>query len=113
MEIKVLWCTTDDPDTNVKGQVGHPFPDTDTDRQTFTQTQTVKVPTGDSYGQRTYTEQQQVTQVITFCGYHWEKKNPFQSDKAETPALTKSLEVPTDNDAYDEGWRDAEAHYKK
>lgn len=75
---QAAWCNFDDPETNVVGQIGHSFNADDPDRQHFTQTKRVNIPTGNSYGQPTYQERQEVTEVIDFCGYHWAKQNPFR-----------------------------------
>jgi hypothetical protein len=86
---QAAWCNFDDPDTNVIGQIGHSFNADDPDRQHFTQTKRVNVPTGNSYGQATYQERQEVTEVIDFCGYHWEKQNPFRArEPIALPATT-------------------------
>lgn len=102
-EIQVLWCTVDDPETNATPfHVGHSFPATDQARNTFTQTRTEKVRTGNSYGEATYQDRQRVTDVIVYCGYHWERQNPFQK-KAATPSALEA------NEAYNKGWEDAQA----
>lgn len=103
--IDVLWCTVDDPETNVKGHIGHSFPDSDENRQTFTQTRSIKVRTGNSYGRDTYQERQEVTTTITYCGYHWEKQNPFQKAQESPKAALERSED------FNEGWEAARKHY--
>ena len=104
--MQVLWCTQDDPETNVKGQTGHPFPEDDPNRQRFTQTTSRKVKTGNSYGRDTYQNQDEITTTLEFCGYHWEMKtNPLKPHTAEAQ---KSLEQ---NEDYNRGWQDAQATY--
>lgn len=88
-----LWCDVNDPETNVVGQIGHSFSANDENRQHFTQTRKVNIPTGNSYGQPTYQERQEVTEVVDFCGYHWAKQNPFLSrspDAIEAAELESS-----------------------
>lgn len=81
----VLWCDIPDPDTDVKGQVGHPFTAKDPERQHFSQTRMVPVVTGNSYGRTTYQEREEITEEMDICGYHWRKQNPFQAHKEALP----------------------------
>lgn len=84
------WCDIDDSETNIKGQVGHPMSTKDPDRQHFTQTATVRNPTGNNYGTPTYQDQQEVTQVLDICGYHWRKQNPFAQQE---PTAIEAVEA--------------------
>jgi hypothetical protein len=68
---QVLWCD--------KG--GHAFSAKDLNRQHFSQTQTVKVPTGNSYGKTTYQERHEVTEEIDMCGACWAKTDPFNGSQ--------------------------------
>lgn len=77
-----LWCDINDPETNVKGQIGHSFSDRDEDMQHFRNTHTVKVPTGNSYGRATYQDREEITTEMHVCGYHWRKQNPFDTQPA-------------------------------
>lgn len=86
------WCNINDPETNVKGQVGHAFSDQDPDAQSYTQTRTIKVNTGNSYGRSTYQDREEVTTVIDMCGYHVRKQMPFQADNEQAPAIEASIE---------------------
>lgn len=103
---ETVWCDIDDEKTNsyLGGIPGHPFPAKDPDRQRFTQTRQVPVPTGNSYGVPTYQEHTQVTTEMDVCGYHWAKQNPFQ----QTPRKAQALEAAEE---YNQGWQDAEKHY--
>lgn len=65
-----LWCDYDDPATNGIGLVGHAFSDSDSDKQHYTKTRTVKINTGNSYGIATYQDRQEVTEEIDICGMH-------------------------------------------
>lgn len=90
-----LWCDVDDPEMNIPNYVGHPFPAKDPDRKHFAQTEMVQVPTGNSYGQTTYQQREEITEEIEMCGYHRMKmQNPFQTrrqitngEKEEQPTL--------------------------
>ena len=87
-----MWCNINDPETNVKGQVGHAFSDADPDAQQYRQTRKVKTATGNSYGQTTYQDREEVTTVIDMCGYHVRKQMPFQADNELAPAIEASIE---------------------
>lgn len=100
-----LWCDVDDPETNVIGQIGHSFSSKDPKRRHYEQTIPVQVPTGNSYGQTTYQERQEVTEVLDMCGYHWEKTNPFQPPKEE-----KIQALERENADWQKGYEAGEAH---
>lgn len=106
-----VWCDIDDSETNAFGQVGHSFSSKDPDKRHFSQTQTVEVPTGNSYGQTTYQERQEVTDELDMCGYHWRKSNPFLAkNKSEIPgpATQKTLdELEKEDQSYREGYNAA------
>jgi hypothetical protein len=99
------WCNVNDPETNVKGQIGHAFDSNDPDKQHFTQTRKVNIPTGNSYGNATYQERQEVTEIVDFCGYHWQKQNPFRPP-APIPIESEIESVEHDADESEaEMWR--------
>jgi hypothetical protein len=103
-----IWCNINDPETNVKGQVGHAFSDQDPDAQQYRQTRKVKQATGNSYGQTTYQDREEVTTVIDMCGYHVRKQMPFQADNEQAPAIEASIED-AEKDALEaerDMWRD-------
>lgn len=108
-QIRVLWCMTDDPETNAPHQVGHSFPDSDPNRRHFEETKPIHRQTGNSYGQPVYQDQDEVTTIVEMCGYHWERVNPFRA--ATTPEKPKG-EILAENEEYNRGWQDAELHYK-
>lgn len=93
-----LWCTVNDPETNLVHQIGHPFPANDPDRRHFAQTEMVNVLTGNSYGRPTYQQQEQITEEVDICGYHG--KRDFFGAKKEIPAPTLD-----DLEEKDEEWR--------
>jgi hypothetical protein len=64
----VLWCD--------KGE--HAFSAKDTERQHFTKTQQVQIPTGNSYGGTTYQQRQEITEELDICGPCWTKGNDFE-----------------------------------
>ena len=66
-----IWCDKGD----------HAFSAKDTERQHFTQTQLVTVPTGNSYGRTTYEERKEVTEELDICGPCWKTGSPFSKDK--------------------------------
>jgi hypothetical protein len=104
----VIWCNINDPETNVKGQVGHAFSDQDPEMQQYRQTRKVKQATGNSYGQTTYQDREEVTTVIDMCGYHVRKQMPFQADNEQAPAIEASIED-VEKDALEaerDMWRD-------
>jgi hypothetical protein len=111
-----LWCDIDDPETNYKGQIGHPMSSKDPDYQHFTKTQQVQVPTGNSYGAPTYQRREEVTEELDICGYHWRKQNPFLQNPAEK-ALPKDQSQQTlddlqkMNDDWQAGYDAATEHY--
>lgn len=92
---EVKWCDKGD----------HAFSAKDPGRQHFTQTQTVKVHTGNSYGNPTYQDQKEVTEELDICGPCWSKTNPFSPDSG--PA--KPLAAVPDDENYLRGYRDAKA----
>jgi hypothetical protein len=83
----VLWCNINDPETNVRGQVGHAFSDQDPDAQQYRQTRKIKVETGNSYGKTTYQDREEITTIIDMCGYHVRKQMPFQADNEQATAI--------------------------
>lgn len=70
---QAIWCD--------KG--AHAFSEKDEERQHFTQTRTVKLHTGNSYGNDTYQDRQQVTDEIDICGPCWKSANPFGAIQSE------------------------------
>lgn len=92
---KVLWCDKNE----------HPFSAKDPQRQHFTQTQTVPVMTGNSYGHPTYQDRQEVTEELDICGPCWAKQNPFQKD--DQPTLQ---ELEARDTGYREGFEAGENH---
>ena len=107
----VIWCDIGDPETDIKGQVGHPFSSKDINAQHFEQSQTVAVPTGNSYGQTTYQERQRVTQTLDICGYHWARQNPFQAPTDTAKALIDRTEVLGEqNEQWQAGYEAGTAH---
>lgn len=64
----VLWCD--------KGE--HAFSVKDPDRRHFTQTATVEVPTGNSYGRTTYQQREEVTEELDICGPCYKSGNAFE-----------------------------------
>jgi hypothetical protein len=91
----VVWCD--------KGN--HPFSGKDPNRQHFTQTKMVDVPTGNSYGQPTYQERQQVTSEMDICGPCWADENPFEpKEKDAVP------ELELDSETWQAGFDAGEAH---
>ena len=103
-----IWCDINDPETNVKGQIGHPFSSKDLNSQHFEQSQPVSVPTGNSYGTPTYQERQRVTNTLDVCGYHFAKQNPFQAPADETPKALTVLEE--QNQQWQAGYEAGEEH---
>jgi len=71
---QAAWCNINDKETNAPFQVGHSFNGDDEEREHFTKTRTVNVPTGDNYGRRTYQERQEITETLDMCGYHSRKQ---------------------------------------
>lgn len=103
--VTVLWCNTDDSETNAPHQTGHPFPDSDPNRRHFEETKPVRVKTGNSYGHAVYQDQEEVTTVIEMCGYHWEKVNPFRPAAAD-----KTLALETEKTAWEQGFDAGQNH---
>lgn len=82
-----IWCEIDDPETNMTNQIGHPFSSKDPDKRHYSDTRTVDVPTGNSYGRTTFQQREEVTEEFDMCGYHYRKQNPFLArNKPEIPA---------------------------
>lgn len=81
-----LWCEINDPETNLLHQIGHPFPENDPNRETWTRTRTEQVQTGNSYGKPVFQDRERVTYEMDICGYHFAKQNPFQSNAPEVEA---------------------------
>lgn len=86
-----LWCEENDPEMNVVNLIGHPFSAKDEGVHTLADTSPRRRYTGNSYGQSTYQEEDEVTETFTMCGYHWDKRNPFQTPR-------KSLSASVDKD---------------
>lgn len=106
---QAIWCDVNDPNTNAFGQTGHPFSEKDPDRQHFTNSRNVNVQTGNSYGQPTYQERREVTEVFDMCGYHWRKQNPFSQEapKAIEPTLE---DLEREKTAYEQGFDAGQTH---
>lgn len=96
-----LWCNINDVETNQTYQIGHAFSEADEDREHYTKTRTVEVPTGNSYGRATYQERQEVSETIDVCGYHARKQAGLTQN-----AITVTAE---DIDTVEEGATQAEA----
>lgn len=87
-----LWCDIDDTTTNqMPGVPGHSFSMSDPDRQHFTNTRTVQVNTGNSYGRSTFQEREEVTTELDICGYHFRKQNPFQAPKVIESTIDEAI----------------------
>jgi hypothetical protein len=71
---QAAWCNINDKETNAPFQIGHSFNGDDEDREHFTKTRTVNIPTGNSYGRQTYQERKEVTDSLDMCGYHSRKQ---------------------------------------
>lgn len=80
--MEVMWCNVDDEETNVIGQVGHPYPNSDTNAHRFAETHTTN--------ERGY--QEDIEQVMRYCGYHWERRNPFRPGKHAIQAQVEKVE---------------------
>lgn len=96
------WCNINDPETNAPHQTGHAFDANDPNRQHMTKTQTVQVPTGNSYGQTMYQQRQEITETLDICGYHWGRQNPFQTEAIEGPKEKTSEDSKTLDELEDE-----------
>lgn len=96
-----LWCNINDVETNATYQIGHAFSEADEDREHYTKTRTVEIPTGNSYGRATYQERQEVSETIDVCGYHARKQAGLTQN-----AITVTAE---DIDTVEEGATQAEA----
>lgn len=103
---QVLWCNTDDPETNAPHQIGHSFPDSDPDRRKFEETKVITLKTGNSYGNPVYQDHDEVTTTINMCGYHWSKLDPFRAQ------ATPKAEILAKNESYNQGWEDARKHFE-
>lgn len=77
-----LWCDKGD----------HAFSSKDEDKQHFSQTQTVKFPTGNSYGRTTYEDRREVTEELDICGPCWKTGSPFSKDKAAITGYSSETE---------------------
>ena len=91
-----LWCDKGD----------HAFSAKDLNRQHFTQTQSVSVPTGNSYGRTTYQDRQEVTEELDICGPCWLKSNPFQAETPKTEINSKYGKEEVQNEQYLKGYHD-------
>lgn len=78
-----LWCDKGD----------HAFSAKDEERQHFTQTQMVTIPTGNSYGRTTYEERKEVTEELDICGPCWKSGSPFSKEKPEIETVEAEAEV--------------------
>lgn len=95
---QTLWCD--------KGN--HAFSAKDLNRQHFTQTRTVEVPTGNSYGRPTYQERQEVTEELDICGPCWQTANPFTPDNGKaTPKSVTMYGGDPKTEEYLKGYHDA------
>lgn len=90
---QALWCDKGD----------HAFSAKDPNKQHFTQTQTIEVPTGNSYGRTTYQAREEVTEELDICGPCWSKANPFSPDN-EKPKQAITRDAQDEN--YLKGYRD-------
>ncbi len=93
-----LWCD--------KGQ--HAFSEKDENRQHFTQTKKVDVLTGNSYGQPTYQQRQEVTEELDICGPCWAKGNDFEPAKVAEINSPTLDELEQDDENYRAGYAAAE-----
>ena len=87
-----LWCDKGD----------HAFSAKDPNKQHFSNTHTVSIPTGNSYGRVTYQERQEVTEELDICGPCWAKTNPFSPDGKAAHELVAD----TQNEDYLRGYRE-------
>lgn len=78
-----LWCDKGD----------HAFSSKDEDKQHFSQTQTVKFPTGNSYGRTTYEDRREVTEELDICGPCWKTGSPFQKEKPAIETVEAEAEL--------------------
>lgn len=83
------WCNINDPETNATFQIGHSFSMGDEDKEHFTKTRSVSIPTGNSYGRATYQEREEITETLDMCGYHARKQAGLFD---QTPAITATVE---------------------
>jgi hypothetical protein len=91
------WCNINDKETNAPFQIGHAFNADDEDREHFTKTRKVNVPTGDSYGRPTYQERQEITETLDMCGYHSRKQaGLFQKTPEITAEVIDDIEAEAD-----------------
>lgn len=74
---QAMWCD--------KGE--HAFSAKDPDRQHFTKTATVEVPTGNSYGRATYQQREEITEQLDICGPCWKAGNDFSKRQPERPEI--------------------------
>jgi hypothetical protein len=89
-----LWCDKGD----------HAFSTKDEERQHFTKTHTVEVPTGNSYGRPTFQERMEVTEEIDICGPCWKSGDLFAKPKTEIPSQPTLDDLEKDDDAYRRGF---------
>lgn len=79
-----LWCDSGE----------HAFSSKDPDKQHFTKQRAVKVPTGNSYGTTTYSDQREIVEEFDICGPCASSIGLFQGD-TDKPK-TKVLETKQD-----------------
>lgn len=100
-----LWCDVDDADMNARNMIGHPFSGNDPEKHHFADTRPIEVHTGNSYGQPTYQNREEVTDEFDMCGYHWNKRNPFSAKReAITPPKPTLEELEEDDNDYRRGY---------
>ena len=102
-----LWCDIPDPETDYKGQTGHPFSAKDPEKRHYEETQMVDVPTGNSYGRTTYQPREEITESLDICGYHMRKRNPFQGKTED-----KLTALEKDNAQWQAGFEAGEQHQR-
>lgn len=72
---------------------GHPFSSKDTEYQIMRQTKQVQKLTGNSFGQPTYQDREEVTDTIVICGRHIaEMTKSFRAPEAKEIPTLESLE---------------------
>jgi hypothetical protein len=92
------WCNINDPETNAPQQMGHAFNAEDPDREHYTKTRTVDVPTGNSFGRPTFQERQEVTENLDMCGYHSRKQAGLFQDPPQIVTAETIEEVEAESD---------------
>jgi hypothetical protein len=95
-----LWCD--------KGE--HAFSAKDMHKQHFVNTHTVQVNTGNSYGQPTFQQREEVTEEMDICGPCWLKDNPFATPE---PSAIEAAEAEAEESAAEMWQRKYEAERAK